>query len=596
MNDLTPSSPAGQQVADSQVARHLFQIQEVTGNVTVNSASVVRSRYLEHVREIAPLELLDRDEELAELAAFCQEPDRGPYVWWRAAAWTGKSALMASFVLRPPPGVHVVPFFVTARYAGQDDRLAFTEVVLEQLAEGLRQPMPAFLTPATREAHLKGMLAEMAGKCQSQGERLVLLVDGLDEDRGVTTSPDAYSIAALLPARPVSGLRVIVAGRPDPPIPEDVPDDHPLRDPGIVRVLGRSRWAEAAGADMRRELNRLTRGNRAERDLLGLVTASGGGLSGTDLAELTGGRFVEIEESLRTVAGRTFTTRASRYQPGTAPPVYVLGHEELQIASAASLGEDRLAGYRQQLHSWADSYRDRGWPEGTPEYLLRGYYSLLHAAADIPRIIACAIDEARHQRMLGVTGADTAALAEITQAQDVLFRLPEPELLTMARLAVRRTSITERNASIPATLPALWASLGQPARAEALALAIPGHDRRAQALAALVGAVAARGDLERAESLAEAIEVPRLQEDALIVLAVAAARAGDHQRARRIAAAVPARRRPRLAQAVPSPAGEADTAGTAAPAELVPGGMSVAVQSAKELTASTAAAVAVWET
>ena len=89
----------------------------------------------------------------------------------------------------------MVPFFVTARYAGQDDRLAFTEVVLEQLAEGLRQPMPAFLTPATREAHLKGMLAEMAGKCQSQGERLVLLVDGLDEDRGVTTSPDAYSIA-----------------------------------------------------------------------------------------------------------------------------------------------------------------------------------------------------------------------------------------------------------------------------------------------------------------------------------------------------------------------------------------------------------------
>ena len=77
------------------------------------------------------------------------------------------------------------------------------------------------------------MLTQAAEKCQ----RLVLVVDGLDEDRGVTTGPDAYSIAALLPARPPAGLRVIVAGRPDPPVPADVPDDHPLRDPGIVRVL-----------------------------------------------------------------------------------------------------------------------------------------------------------------------------------------------------------------------------------------------------------------------------------------------------------------------------------------------------------------------
>src|SRR5262249_32773247 len=67
-----------------------------------------RSAYLEQVRQIAPLQLRDRDGELAELAAFSTEPDRGPYVWWRAPAWAGKSALMSWFVLHPPPAAQVV--------------------------------------------------------------------------------------------------------------------------------------------------------------------------------------------------------------------------------------------------------------------------------------------------------------------------------------------------------------------------------------------------------------------------------------------------------------------------------------------------------
>ena len=103
----------------------------------------------------------------------------------------------------------------------------------------------------------------------------MLVVDGLDEDQGVTAGPDAYSIAALLPARPPAGLRVIVAGRPDPPIPDDVPDDHPLWDPGIVRVLDPSPSASVVRSDMQRELRRLLHGDQAQQDLLGLVTAAG---------------------------------------------------------------------------------------------------------------------------------------------------------------------------------------------------------------------------------------------------------------------------------------------------------------------------------
>ncbi|MFJ3672586.1 hypothetical protein ACIPSE_39625 [Streptomyces sp. NPDC090106] len=32
---------------------------------------------------------------MAELADFCLDERRGPYVWWQAAPWAGKSALLA---------------------------------------------------------------------------------------------------------------------------------------------------------------------------------------------------------------------------------------------------------------------------------------------------------------------------------------------------------------------------------------------------------------------------------------------------------------------------------------------------------------------
>ena len=241
---------------------------------------------------------------------------------------------MSWFVLHPPPDVRVVSFFITARFPGQDTRSDFTNAVIEQLAEVLGEPVPAYLTDTTREAYLLRLLSRAAGA----GQRLVLVVDGLDEDRGVTAGPDAHSIAALLPARPPAGLRVIVAGRPDPPVPADVDDDHPLRDPDIVRALSGSPRATVVKADMKRELTRLLRGDPAEQDLLGLVTAAGGGLSTADLAELTGQAEYDVQENLRAVAGRTFTGRASVWQAGVAPPVYVLGHEDLQVAAMAALG------------------------------------------------------------------------------------------------------------------------------------------------------------------------------------------------------------------------------------------------------------------
>ena len=106
--------------------------------------------------------------------------------------------------------------------------------------------------------------------------------------------------------------------------------------------------------------------------------------------------------------------------------MYFLGHKELQIAATGYLGELRIKGYQERLHTWADDYRQRGWPAGTPEYLLRGYFSMLYAATDVPRLMACATDQARHDRMLHVTGSDTAALTKSPTPKTSFYTSPTP--------------------------------------------------------------------------------------------------------------------------------------------------------------------------
>ncbi|WP_426503598.1 hypothetical protein ACPPVO_39055 [Dactylosporangium sp. McL0621] len=384
-------------------------------------------------------------------------------------------------------------FFITGRFAGQADRVAFTDVVVEQLAELLNTPLPAMFTDATREAHLLRLLSRAAAHCRERGQSLVLVVDGLDEDRGVTVGPSAHSIAALLPPAPVPGLRIIVAGRPDPRIPHDVPDEHPLHDPSTVRALATSPHAQVVRQDAERELRHLLHGSATEQDLLGLLTASGGGLAGADLAELTGLEPWRVDEHLGAVSARTFTRRAD---------AYVLAHEELEAQATAALAS-RLPAYRDRIDAWAETYRARGWPDGTPGYLLRGYFQLLHGAGDEPRMLACALDRARHERLLTATGADFAALSEIVAtARHHFDRHDRPELVTLARLAVRRDELHQRNQNTPVDLPAVWAAMGFPDRAEAMARSMTDPGRRSQALTAVAAVLLKAGDSERSRLLA----------------------------------------------------------------------------------------------
>jgi hypothetical protein len=433
--------------------------------------------------------------------------------------------------------VQFVSFFITARLAAQDTRQTFTEVMLEQLAALTGRELPGVLPEATRDGYLLDLLAQAAETCEQARGRLVLVVDGLDEDGGATTGPGAHSIAGLLPASPPAGMRIIVAGRPNPPIPDDVPDWHPLRDPAIIRPLSASPYAQNVQRLSKQELQRLLRGTSIEQDLLGLLAAARGGLSAPDLAELTSAPLWEIEEILHTVAGRTFTRRPNRWTPKAAPEVYLLGHEELQAAATEYL-TSRLPRYLERLHAWAESYRDRKWPAGTPEYLLGGYYQRLVSLGDQRRLAIYGLDRARHDRMLSLTGGDAAALTEIRTALDATATQSDPDLASALALACHRDQLTDRGAHIPLALPVVWAALGHGTRAEALAASITDLSWRARVLAQAADALTQAEEHQQAEAVARSITSPNLQAQALARVAGALTRAGEHQRAEAVARSI----------------------------------------------------------
>ena len=206
-----------------------------------------------------------------------------------------------------------------------------------------------------------------------------------------------------------------------------------------------------------------------------------------------------------------------------------------QATARKFLGDQRLADYQDRLHAWAEKYRGRGWPGGTPEYLLRGYFQMLTAVGDTARLVACAIDAARHERMLDITGGDAAALNEVTVTLDLLSTQDDPDLTAALRLARHRDYLVDRNANIPVHLPAVWATLGQDIRAEALARSISNPERQAKALIAVAEARTEAGQYIQAAAIARSITNPDQRAQALTAVAQACALASQYEQAATVA-------------------------------------------------------------
>ncbi|MFI6482489.1 hypothetical protein ACIBH1_31465 [Nonomuraea sp. NPDC050663] len=467
--------------------------------------------------------LREREAELDELVAFCAGEE--DYLRWQGQPWTGKTALAATIALGPPLGVRVAAFFVDPNWVGHTDVTGFLESMTEQLAaiagaDELRPPSGQ----ATLNPRFEHMLARAASACRGRGERLLLVVDGLDHDRG-----DGPGIAAHLPRRLPDGVRVLVTERSNPELPLNVPAEHPLRHCGI-RELVATPYAAELELRARQDVDTVARSENEQSELLMLLTASGGGLTAADLAELAGLPVARVKWLLRGALGRLLRLVGGE--------TWLFSHATLSSV-AEELLADRLAGGRRRLRAWAAGYREQGWPERTPRYLLLSYGRELARHGEVETLVAYALDETRGQRLLRTPGGLSVLHAELGEAQRVLAAREHPDLAGLLRLALIRDQVTQSVPDVPLELPKLWARLGRAEVAKELAGSVADPVRRDEALAGAVHGLAEDGQPVRALELASEIEDGRQRGRALASVAAALARQGKPEAAADLARSIP---------------------------------------------------------
>ncbi|MFI8105431.1 NACHT domain-containing protein [Streptomyces sp. NPDC086023] len=473
----------------------------------------------EQIRQsLQPRDFVGREQELADLWAHSTAPvGQGPdYLYLQAGPWAGKSALLAWFAddRHLPAGVEAVPFFI-ARRLGTDNRAEFLRVITEQLAAVAGERPPA----AGKRNHeqLDRLYEAAAQACRDRGRRLLLVVDGLDED--AEAGPGRESIAALLPKNPPAGMRVIVSGRPNPTVPEDVLADHPLRDRAVMRPLSPSPAARIVRDTATKELNTLLEDRGLGSALLGLLTVARGALSGSDLATLAGAatgtriRPYEVDRQLRSVVGRSMAPDDSyRLTFGTdgdpGRQMYVLAHDELRVAATQALGDEELAEYRACLRAWADGYRSKGWPTETPDYLLTGYTRFVQGSGDVEHLAALVLDPHRQLRLVARSAVDIA-LSDLDLAVAAHPDTSPRSLAVLAGAAVSREFLFRDVRALPRSVPRAVARLGDARRARDLARVAPFASERAAALADVARVLASIGHEQARETALEATEWAR---------------------------------------------------------------------------------------
>lgn len=456
------------------------------------------------VDDFAPTELEDRESELRNLVEFCS--GSAQYLRLQGRPWAGKTSLAAWFALNPPRGVVPVWFFITARNARQSDSDAFTGAIVDQLAAIAGREPTGYDSPSVRGAMRSLLLREAAQRVAQHGGVLLLIVDGLDEDQSLTLGGCGPSVASLLPERPPPNVRVLVTSRPNPDLPEDVKDGHPLRHCQVLNLTATAaaRHIEyAAKHDLRQALS----GDRLQIDLVGLLTAARGTLRVDDLRELTGAQHHELTRRLGSAFGRILRERGAGADSGGDVTLYVFGrgylfaHETLLAAAQEVLGRD-VGVYWERLHGWAEIYRREGWPEHTPLYLLQPYGRLVAFQHDPRRAVELATDVRRRDRLREVTGSDAACLAEIAAARQLVQRAAPDDLGALAALAAAADLVARRNEALHPDIPAVYARLGRDRHAIGLARSVFRSMDRARALTGVAGILAGRGD-QRAVGLAE---------------------------------------------------------------------------------------------
>ncbi|MFD7066318.1 hypothetical protein ACFV97_03680 [Streptomyces sp. NPDC059913] len=479
--------------------------------------------------DLSTVEVRERASERAEMNAFAQDPstDAPSYFLWHADGPVGKTTLLADYVCqKTPDGVDILTFFVSAAH-GTDTRAAFVKEIVGQVdvfLGGAKNPIPEGIK------EWNALLAKAAAKSAKRGRNLLLVVDGLDDD--VAWSGDAAgpnladecgapkpaarpgskseglartvrrstqgSIAALLPSRPPSNMRVIASLRRCAPLPRDVAvkKRHPLHQSQHLRNL-----LPVAGVPQLRQppLDATALGE----PVAGLLAVADGGLRTRDLAELTGHSADHLDRLVHGPAGRALVTEDSVL--GT----HALADSRLVREVREGLGDSEVRRLAEKLLVWSRKWCAAGWPDDTPPYPLTHQLRLLTGMVEH---VAYVFDLARLRRLADKAGPDVALAqlddfeTEIAEAADVMS---DAETLTtlVSLCSVRSLLRRTHDVDVPDGAAALFVRLGDLKRARGLARSAPTAFDRAVHLAdvAVEVAYAEQAAAGRTDTVADTI-------------------------------------------------------------------------------------------
>ena len=438
------------QEALKAVLGHFKQVRTVLGElenrpIDGQPVTAVLAEHREKVRALAPSELKEREKELADLTTFVRQGTE-PWLAYEAPMRSGKTALMATFAVRPPTGVRVVSYFARKTEAGHD-RNDFVFVVLAQLAQivgdrYVRAPRPEEQTTVLSEA-----LRLAAAVCKVDNDALVLLIDGLDEDAYFERpdAPGAASILSVLPRRFPRGVRVVTASRPNPPVPADVVSE----DRGKARKddLEPSPHAKASiGAKQLREFF----GGRLGLPVGAFLAACDDALTSTDLYMLlsrygTSATLDEIVSFVSSAPGRLL--QPVRVGRGEGVTAYRLGHdivlhEVLRRLEPERFGEwsdpederwwaefreQALGSYRDVIVRWAEEWVEQhGWSSMTPSYLLgAGYLSVVRRRAGLVGVLEVLAERTRNDEVVRRRDVGYSVIHAIDETVDAFLNSDE---------------------------------------------------------------------------------------------------------------------------------------------------------------------------
>ena len=347
--------------------------------------------HIKIVRDLAPDPLEDREQEIAELEMFIRGSEDAWYAL-EASMVSGKTALMSSFALNPPDDVHIVSFFIRRIGGDGNDRESFALVMGAQLGNILGHEYIEDVSEGRRPVEFHKLLRQAATACLSSAvpQRLVLVIDGLDEDSYFEKSDgqDAKSILSMLPKCLPGGVKVVTAARRNPRLPEDVQCEAKRR----VVCLKPSPIAEKFINI--KDIEKFFKTSMAV-DIVAFLAACGDSLTVKDLTKLlvmyrgrkilphdvsmyvdwSPGRILDAvdigncsQEVVAYRVGHDVVTQAVIRM--LDPDSFGESDEAGDLRWLAVIRDNALGPYRSTIREWVKECAEMGWRHNTPNYVL----------------------------------------------------------------------------------------------------------------------------------------------------------------------------------------------------------------------------------